>query len=94
MDEKKARSAANAATANARYFSADATRPETIETALGRVADEMGEIEVLIYNARGEVAACEPLEMTYEALEDVYRVEVVGAFAAARPVFGHKESVR
>ncbi len=78
--------AAAAVAANVRYFSADATRPDSIETALTMVADEMGEIDILIYNARGEFTACEPLEMTYEALEDVFQVEVVGAFAAAKSV--------
>ena len=78
--------AAGAVTANVRYFSADATQPETIESALAKVADEMGEIDVLIYNARGEFTACEPLDMSYAALEDVYRVEVVGAFAATKSV--------
>lgn len=78
--------AAAAATANVRYFSADATQPNTIDSALARIADEMGEIDVLIYNARGDFTACEPLEMSYAALEDVYRVEVVGAFAAAKSV--------
>ena len=70
----------------ARHFAADATKPQTIERALARVADEMGEIDILIYNARGDFTACEPLEMTYEALEEVYRLEVVGAFAAAKSV--------
>mgnify|MGYP003308901579 FL=1 len=46
----------------------------------------MDEIDILIYNARGEFTACEPLDMTYAALEDTYRVEVVGAFAAAKTV--------
>jgi len=78
--------AAAAVTANVRYFSADATQPDTIESALAKVADEMGEIEVLIYNARGQFTACEPLDMSYAELEDIYRVEVVGAFAAAKSV--------
>ena len=78
--------AATAITANVRFFSADATQPDTKETALAKVADEMDEIDVLIYNARGEFTACEPLDMTYAALEDTYRVEVVGAFAAANTV--------
>ena len=69
-----------------RFFPADATKPETVEAALTAVARDMGEIDVLIYNARGDFAACEPLEMSYEALEDIFRVEVVGAFAAARSV--------
>ncbi len=82
----KARQAAAAVTANVRHFSADASQPETIEAALAKAADEMGVIDILIYNARGEFTACEPLDMSYAALEDIYRVEVIGAFAAAKSV--------
>ncbi|MGB5705843.1 MAG: SDR family NAD(P)-dependent oxidoreductase [Arenicellales bacterium] len=69
-----------------RFFSADATKPETMESALSAVVSDMGEIDVLIYNARGNFTACAPLDMSYAALEDNYRVEVVGAFAAAKSV--------
>ncbi len=69
-----------------RFFSADATKPETMESALSAVVRDMGEIDVLIYNARGNFTACAPLDMSYAALEDNYRVEVVGAFAAAKSV--------
>ena len=61
-------------------------QPETVEQALNDVACEIGEVEVLIYNARGEFARRDPLDMTYAELEEIYRVEVVGAFAAARSV--------
>ena len=70
----------------ARFYPADATRPETLESALSEVTRDLGEIEVLIYNARGDFTACAPLEMSYAELEDIYRLEVVGAFAAARSV--------
>lgn len=78
--------AAAAVTANVRHFAADATQPETIESALAKATDEMGEIEVIIYNARGEFTACEPLDMSFARLEDVYRVEVPGAFAVAKSI--------
>lgn len=83
-----ARAAASAAgdAARVRYFAADAMHPETIEQAIARISDEMGAIDLLIYNARGAFTACEPLDMTYAALEENYRVEVVGAFAAAKSV--------
>ena len=68
------------------FFAADARQPETVEQALNNVASEIGEVEVLIYNARGEFARRDPLDMTYAELEEIYRVEVVGAFAAARSV--------
>jgi len=69
-----------------RFYFADALKPETIETAISAVSENMGEIDVLIYNVRGEFTACSPLEMSYTALEDNYRLEVVGAFAAAKSV--------
>ena len=72
--------------ADVRFFAADARQPETVEQALTRAAADMGEIDVLIYNVRDMFTRCDPLEMTYEALEDVHRVEVVGAFAAAKAV--------
>ena len=68
------------------HFYADAQSPETIETAIANVISEMGEIEVLIYNARGDFTACKPLEISYEQLLEVYNLEVVGAFAAAKSV--------
>jgi NAD(P)-dependent dehydrogenase (short-subunit alcohol dehydrogenase family) len=78
--------AATASAANVRFFSADATRPETLESAIATINRAMGEIDLLIYNARGAFTACDPLDMSYAALEDVYRVEVIGAFAAAKSV--------
>lgn len=71
---------------NVRYFAADATRPVSVEDAMARVAEEMGAIEILIYNARGDFIRCDPLDMTYDQLEEVFQVEVMGAFAAARSV--------
>jgi len=65
---------------------ADAIFPESIEEAVLKTERDMGEIEVLVYNPRGEFIKCEPLEMTYASLENVYRLEVVSAFAAAKAV--------
>jgi len=77
---------AAAAADDVRFYPADATRPETLESALARVRNDMGSIDLLIYNARGSFDACEPLEMTYADLMQVYQLEVVGAFAAAKAV--------
>ncbi|MGI9405048.1 MAG: SDR family NAD(P)-dependent oxidoreductase, partial [Hyphomicrobiaceae bacterium] len=74
------------AAANVQFFRADANYPETIEQALADIARDMGDVDILIYNVRGEFTRCEPLDMTYEALENVYRLEVIGAFAAAKSV--------
>ena len=81
-----AAAAASAANAKVGFFAADATKPETIEAALARAGAQMGEIDVLIYNARGAFTRCEPLDMSYAELDDIYQVEVVGAFAAAKSV--------
>ncbi len=72
--------------ASIKFFAADATQPETIERACDNVAADMGDVEILIYNARGSFTRREPLAMTYEDLDEIYRVEVVGAFAAAKAV--------
>lgn len=73
-------------TVEVRFYSADATNPETLESALSDAARELGEIDVLIYNVRKDFTACAPLDMSYAELEDIYRVEVIGAFAAAKSV--------
>lgn len=65
---------------------ADVTKPHTVEKTLELMEARMGPIDVLIYNVRDQFTECEPLDMTYEALEDVFRLEVVGAFAAAKSV--------
>lgn len=72
--------------ANVRYYSADATVPVTIETALAAVENDFGAIDVLIYNVRDAFTVVDPLNMTYEALEGTFKLEVVGAFAAAKAV--------
>jgi NADP-dependent 3-hydroxy acid dehydrogenase YdfG len=68
------------------FFPADAMAPEGIEQGLAKVAATMGEIDVLIYNVRGDMNAKPPLEMSAADLRDIYELEVVGAHAAARAV--------
>ncbi|MFT7460994.1 MAG: short-subunit dehydrogenase [Planctomycetota bacterium] len=41
-----------------KLYSADATLPETVESALAKVTRELGEIEVLIYNVRNVRVCC------------------------------------
>ena len=69
-----------------KHFFADAQNPISIEKAISNIIDEMGEIEVLIYNVRGEFTKCEPLDISYAQLTEVYNTEVIGAFAAAKSV--------
>lgn len=67
-------------------YKADARQPETLETALARAAADLGDIDILIYNVRGDFTRCAPLDMSYQALNDVFQTEVIGAFAAAKSV--------
>jgi NAD(P)-dependent dehydrogenase (short-subunit alcohol dehydrogenase family) len=70
----------------ARFFAADATRPEELESALRRVAHEMGRVDVLVYNPRGGLAHKPPLAIEYAELREIFDLEVVGALAAAKAV--------
>jgi NAD(P)-dependent dehydrogenase (short-subunit alcohol dehydrogenase family) len=81
-----ARDAARMARPDARvaFYAADATRPEELEKTCQSIQAEMGDVEVLIYNARGGYDPSPPLAMRYDALEQVFRLEVVGALAAAK----------
>ncbi len=72
--------------ARIRHMAADATDPAGLEAALGAIAREMGEIDVLIYNVRGAFTPAAPLDLSYDALEETLRLEVIGAFAAAKAV--------
>lgn len=81
-----ARDAAADAGAKVRFFPADATRPESIEQAFSDIEREVGSPEIMIYNARGDYRPMDPVQMTYGALEENFRIEVVGAFAAAKSV--------
>jgi NAD(P)-dependent dehydrogenase (short-subunit alcohol dehydrogenase family) len=74
------------ATSNVRTFQADAAQPSSLERSLTSIATEMGAIDVLIYNVRGEPKWKPPLEMTYDELRDVLELEAVGAYAAAKAV--------
>ncbi len=81
----QAASSANSA-ASVSQYQADANDPPSIERTLTSLQADMGEIEVLIYNVRDQFTRCDPLDMTYDALEQSFRLEVVGAFAAAKAV--------
>lgn len=69
-----------------RAFQADATQPGSLERVLASITQEMGAIEVLIYNVHGEPKFKSPLEITYDELRDIFELEVVGALAAAKAV--------
>jgi NAD(P)-dependent dehydrogenase (short-subunit alcohol dehydrogenase family) len=68
------------------FFAASASEPQTLEAALGRARRELGDIEVLIYNVRGDLRPKPPLEIEYQELRAILDLEVVGALAAAKAV--------
>ncbi|MGD9603675.1 MAG: SDR family NAD(P)-dependent oxidoreductase [Gammaproteobacteria bacterium] len=81
-----AQAAAEAAGARVEFEAADATRPGELEGAFARIASRLGEVDVLIYNARGGYELHRPLDLTTAQLEEIFRLEVLGAFAAAKAV--------
>jgi NADP-dependent 3-hydroxy acid dehydrogenase YdfG len=72
--------------ANVAFFAADAAEPPSVETALRRAASEMGDVEVLIYNVRGDPNWKPPLAIEYEEIREIVDLEVTGALAAAKAV--------
>lgn len=68
------------------HFPADATQPESVEQAMSELVQAFGGINILIYNVCDGFPGCEPLEMSYADMEQVFRLEVVGAFAAVKAV--------
>ena len=66
------------------YYSGDATQPESLSKTVAKIEADSNGIEILIYNARGDYTLKEPIEMTFSDLEEIYRLEVVGAFAATK----------
>jgi len=73
-------------TVTARYFAADVTQPTELEAVISELHREMGNTTILLYNARGEFNAYDPLDLPYEVLDNLLRIEVVGALAAAKAV--------
>lgn len=74
------------ANVTARFFSADVTEVNSLEVAFRRIQADLGDVSTLLYTARDEFVAYEPLELPYEVLEKTFRIEVMGAFAAAKAV--------
>ena len=89
-EESSQAAAAGCATARPetriRHFSADATQPVSVEQAMSELVETLGEVEVLIYNVCDGFHRCEPLAMDYAQMENVFRLEVVGAFAAVKSI--------
>jgi NAD(P)-dependent dehydrogenase (short-subunit alcohol dehydrogenase family) len=70
---------------DARVYSCDATDPDEVTKALGKVATHLGPTDVLLYNAgSGVFGTFEDVEAA--DLEQSWRVNTLGLFAAARAV--------
>jgi NAD(P)-dependent dehydrogenase (short-subunit alcohol dehydrogenase family) len=67
----------------ARSVTADAADPHSLERAFARVREELGPVEVLIYNA-GWFRIAGLLELDPEELAQAWRISCLGAFVAAR----------
>lgn len=72
----------------ARAFAADAERAESLQDALRRIEEDMGPVEVLVYNAAA-VNPAMPTGLGVEALMRDLRVNVGGALVAAQAVLPH-----
>lgn len=69
--------------ATVRPYTCDAGDPDSVKAALTKVEDELGAIDVLIYNA--DVAQFGPLEeISEEQFELSWRVSVLGLFTAVK----------
>jgi len=73
---------------NARAYSCDAADPDSLKLAFTHIRQDLGEIDVLIYNA-GSGTWGNVEEVRVNDLEIAWRVNVLGAFVAARNVIPH-----
>lgn len=69
-----------AAGGTALFVSADATAPASVAEAFGRVRSELGEPEVLVYNA-GAFQMGGILELTPEKFDECWRANCAGRFS-------------
>ncbi|NND72363.1 MAG: SDR family NAD(P)-dependent oxidoreductase [Rhodothermales bacterium] len=70
---------------SARAFACDVTDPSAVETAFAAVRAEMGEIDVLVYNA-GSGSWGNIEELSAEDFEQSWRINSMGAFLVSKQV--------
>jgi NAD(P)-dependent dehydrogenase (short-subunit alcohol dehydrogenase family) len=68
-----------------RSATADAADPGSLERAFAELREELGSVEVLVYNA-GWFRIAGLLELTAEELENAWRISCLGAFVSAQQV--------
>ncbi len=70
---------------DARAYACDATDPQAVERTFARIAEDLGEVETLVYNAgTGTWGTVEDIDPT--AFEAAWRVNAFGALLVARQV--------
>ena len=70
---------------NTRAYACDASDPESVKAAFASVHEDLGEVNVLVYNA-GSGTWGNVEEVSAADLENAWRINTLGAFAAAREV--------
>lgn len=70
---------------DARAFQCDASDPASVESAFSQVRSELGEVDVLIYNA-GSGSWLTIEEITPEGFEQSWRVNALGALVSSQQV--------
>ncbi|MHB8584153.1 MAG: SDR family NAD(P)-dependent oxidoreductase [Gammaproteobacteria bacterium] len=70
---------------NARAYPCDTADPQSVRATFEHVCKDLGEVDVLVYNA-GSGTWGNVEEVSAADLESAWRVNVLGAFAAAREV--------
>jgi NAD(P)-dependent dehydrogenase (short-subunit alcohol dehydrogenase family) len=70
---------------DARFFECDASRPESVDRAFSQIAQEMGAVDALVYNAGSGVWGSVE-EIGIEDFEMSWRINALGALAATQNV--------
>jgi NAD(P)-dependent dehydrogenase (short-subunit alcohol dehydrogenase family) len=70
---------------DARYFECDASRPESVDRAFSQIAQEMGPVDALVYNAGSGVWG-NVEEIGIDDFEMSWRINALGALAATQNV--------
>lgn len=70
---------------NARAYACDASDPESVNAAFAGIRKDLGEVNVLVYNA-GSGTWGNVEDVSAADLENAWRINTLGAFAAAREV--------
>ncbi|NIA29932.1 MAG: SDR family NAD(P)-dependent oxidoreductase [Actinobacteria bacterium] len=70
---------------DARYFIADACSEASLKSAMAKIKEEIGDTNVLVYNAANVVAAF-PSQITFDDLVNDFKVNVAGALVATQEV--------